>query len=199
MANDIQAVTVYCASSSAVPEPFLQVAADVGAALAGRGWELVYGGGAYGMMGRCANAALAAGGRVTGVITDHIAGLEVAHEGLTSLEHVRSMHERKQRMTALCDAFLVLPGGFGTLDETFEAITWKQLGIHAKPIVLLNQLGFFDHLLAHVGTAAADGFIHPEHLGLFYVATTVEGALDELANGEGWQASGVRWWLPRVK
>ena len=179
----------------AVPEGFLQLAEDAGRALAGQGWRLVYGGGSVGMMGRCADGALAAGGEVVGVITGALVGMEVAHAGLTRLDVVATMHERKQRMTDASDAFLILPGGFGTLDETFEAITWKQLGVHAKPIVVLNHDGFFDHLLAFLAAAAEARFIRPAHLRLITTVATLDQAMAELESAPAWEGTRDKWWF----
>ena len=180
-ATDIRAITVYCASSSAVDATFMELAAEVGAEIARRGYGIVFGGGSVGMMGGLADAALAAGGEVHGVITRQLQGLEVAHSSLTTLDVVESMHERKLRMTALGDAFFVLPGGFGTLDEAIEAVTWKQLGIHAKPIVLLNHDGYFDTLLRFVDEAIEKRFVHEQNRDLFEVASDVDGAFEALA------------------
>jgi len=190
-----RSVAVYCASSTAIPQEYLSLASDAGRAIAERGWEIVYGGGAIGMMGRCADAALSAGGRVTGVITSWLTQLEVAHSGVTELHTVETMHERKLTMTELADSFLILPGGFGTLDETFEAITWKQLGLHNKPIVLLNHDGYFDDLLRFLQGASARKFIRRAHLDIFTVVPTVEAALEEIERGTPWSDSLEKWWL----
>lgn len=190
----VRAVAVYCASSAGVPASFLALAEEAGRGIAERGWTLVYGGGSMGMMGRCADAALEAGGAVTGVITTALGDLEVAHRGLTRLEVVATMHERKQRMTAEADAFLILPGGFGTLDETFEAITWKQLGLHHKPIVVVNAGGFFDPLVEFLRTAADLGVIRRRHLGLLTVVPGLAEAMAELEHPAPWTGSDERWW-----
>jgi hypothetical protein len=135
-------------------------------------------------MGTVADAALAGGGEVVGVITESLAGKEVAHPGLTRLHVVRSMHERKALMADLADAFVALPGGFGTLDELFEAVTWGQLGIHRKPIALLDVEGYFGALLAFVDRAVEAGFIRPRYRGLFAVSPTVDELLPVLARHE---------------
>jgi uncharacterized protein (TIGR00730 family) len=176
----LNAITVYCASSNAVDEAFMVLAEQTGREIARRGLELVYGGGAVGMMGRAADAALACGGRVRGIITRHLEDYEVSHRGITHLEVVETMHQRKLAMTLAGDAFLVLPGGFGTLDEMIEAITWKQLRIHTKPIVLLNAHGYFDTLLRFFGEAVEGQFIHANNLGLFEVATSIGEAFEKL-------------------
>ncbi|MFN0093973.1 MAG: TIGR00730 family Rossman fold protein [Dehalococcoidia bacterium] len=190
----VRSVAVYCASSSAVPEEFLDLAADTGAAIAAQRWRLVYGGASIGMMGACAEAAIASGGDVLGVITRDLVSMEVAHEGLPELRVVDSMHERKLVMTDACDAFLVLPGGFGTLDEAFEAITWKQLGAHAKPIVVLNHAGFYDGLLAFLESASNQRFIRPEGLRLFEVANSVASAVRLLRTATPSPPLPNKWW-----
>lgn len=174
-------VTVYCGASRNARPEFLRLAGETGRAIAEQGWHLVYGGGSLGLMGRVAQGALAAGGRVTGVTTVGLEAIEPPHPGITRLEVVESMHLRKERMTELGDAFLVLPGGFGTLDEMFEALTWRQLGIHHKPVVLLNHAGYFDPILEFVRTATESGLLHPAHTSLFEVAATVPEAIECLA------------------
>jgi len=173
-------ITVYCASSNAVPASFFDLASATGRELAHRGIELVYGGGSVGMMGRCADAALRAGGRVTGVITRALVDYEVSHPGLTDLVVVETMHERKLRMTDAADAFFILPGGFGTADEMFEAITWKQLRIHQKPVVLIDHEGFFQPLMRFLESAVALKFIHSSNLGLIDVVPTLDLAFRAL-------------------
>jgi uncharacterized protein (TIGR00730 family) len=149
--------------------------------LARRGIGLVYGGGRIGLMGVLADAALGAGGKVTGVIPDHLVRREVAHMGLQDLRVVRSMHERKAVMAGLADAFVALPGGFGTLDELFEMLTWSQIGLHAKPCALLNVEGYWDALLAWIRRAVADGLLRPAHAGLLVAGGTPDEVLDLLA------------------
>jgi uncharacterized protein (TIGR00730 family) len=144
----------------------------------------VYGGGSIGLMGAVADAVLAAGGEVHGVIPDSLVGQEVAHSGLTRLHVVRSMHERKALMAEMADAFVALPGGYGTLDELFEAITWAQLGIHRKPIGLLDVEGYFASLLAFVDRAVEDGFIRAQYRGLFLARASVDELLGALARHE---------------
>ncbi len=137
--------------------------------LAQSGIELVYGGGHVGLMGALADAALANGGRVVGVIPEHLMRPEVAHQGLTELIVVDSMHTRKQTMARRSDAFIVLPGGFGTLEEMFEMVTWLQLRLQDKPVALLNVAGYFDSLLQFLEHAASEGLIRREHQGLLLV------------------------------
>ena len=174
-------IGVFCGSSPGRRPAFAAAASELGTRLAEQGLGLVYGGGSVGLMGTVADAALAAGGEVVGVIPDALAGKEIAHPGLTRLHVVKSMHERKALMTELSDAFVALPGGFGTLDELFEAITWAQLGIHRKPIGLLDVEGYFASLVSFVDRAVEDGFVRPPYRGLFVVSETVDGLLAALA------------------
>jgi hypothetical protein len=152
-------VCVFCGSSPGADPAFTQSARRLGAGLAERGIGLVYGGASVGLMGVVADAALAAGGRATGVITESLAGHEIAHSALNDLHVVTTMHERKALMAELSDAFVMLPGGFGTCEEFMESVTWAQLGIHDKRCAILNVHGFFDQLLAFVRHAADQGFI----------------------------------------
>jgi uncharacterized protein (TIGR00730 family) len=153
----------------------------LGREAAARGIRIVFGGGHVGLMGVVADAALAAGGEVIGVIPEHLQMRELGHGGLTRLEVVESMHSRKARMCALADAFCVLPGGLGTLDEAFEIITWKQLRLHDKPIVLLNQAGYWGPLLDLVKHQVAEGYVRPQHAELFSVAESVAGVFEAIA------------------
>lgn len=178
--NSIRAVAVYCGSSSGERPEYLAAAVALGHALADRGIDLVYGGGRVGLMGAVADATLVAGGRVHGIITRALFAAEIAHGGLTSLEVVDSMHERKLAMAARADGFVALPGGFGTWDELCEVLTWTQLGIHAKPTVVVNVLGFWDGLLAMAVRATTDGFVKPVHRDLLREAPTAVEALDRL-------------------
>ncbi len=162
----IRRIAVYCGSSEPRAPSFRAAAESVGRLLASRGIEIVYGGGNCGLMGAVADSALAAGGRVTGVIPTRLVSHEVAHAGLSELVVVDSMHARKTVMTSLSDAFLVLPGGFGTLDELFEATTWTQLGYHAKPIGVLDVDGYFTQLLAFLDHARDVGFVSDGHRGI---------------------------------
>lgn len=171
-------VCVYCGSSAGADPAFAEAAIDLGRRLAGRGVGLVYGGGSVGLMGLVADAALAAGGEVTGIITRQLLDAEVAHRGLSSLEVVDSMHERKARMSDLADGFVVLPGGFGTVDEFAEMLTWNQLGIVTKPVVLVDVLGYWTGFLDWVERAATLGFVRPGHRGLVQRADDVAAAID---------------------
>ncbi len=177
---DIRAVCVYCGSSGRVADRFKATARRLGELLAERGIEVVYGGGRVGLMGIVADAALAAGGRVIGVIPDHIQALEVEHTGLTELIVVESMHVRKRRMFDLAQAVVVLPGGLGTLDETIEVVTWKQLALHDKPVVLVNDGGFWDPLMALLDHMIEHGFARPQHRRMFRVVDTVDDVFPAL-------------------
>ncbi len=153
-------VCVFCGSSDGARVEYADAAEALGRTIAQRGLTLVYGGSNIGLMRRMADAALSAGGRVVGVIPEQLVGWERAHRGLSELHVVSSMHERKALMVSLSDAFIAMPGGFGTLDEFFEVLTWSQLGIHQKPVALLNVAGYFDSLLAMFERAREDGFLY---------------------------------------
>jgi uncharacterized protein (TIGR00730 family) len=174
-------VCVFCASAAGASPEYLQAARDLGRQIAERGHGLLYGGATVGAMGAVADAALAAGGEVVGVIPDVIREREIDHKGLTELHVVRTMHERKALLSSRADAFVALPGGYGTLDEFIEIVTWAQLKIHAKPCVLVNLTvnggGFYDGLLAFLDHTVAEGFIVPENRGLVQVAADPEAAL----------------------
>jgi uncharacterized protein (TIGR00730 family) len=170
----VTSLCVFCGSSSRVAESYRHAAGELGAAMAKRGIRLVYGGGRIGLMGILADAALGAGGEVVGVIPEFLRGLEVAHEGLSELHVVPTMHERKRMMFELADAFVVLPGGIGTLDESIEIASWKQLGLHDKPIVVFDVAGFWRPLAALVDHIIEKGFAHPEHARLLTVVPTID-------------------------
>ena len=172
MAGPIRSICVFCGSSSGARPQYAAAARELGGLLAHRGIKVVYGGGHVGMMGELADAALAAGGAVVGVIPQHLMRPEVAHQRLDELVVVESMHTRKRTMSERADAFAVLPGGFGTFEEMFEMVTWLQLRLHSKPVGLVNCLGYFDHLLAFLHHAAEEGFIRPQHRNLLLVAPT---------------------------
>lgn len=180
MVRNLTRVCVFCGSNPGSDPRFAGAARDLGTALATRGIELVYGGGQVGLMGILADAALAAGGRVIGVIPHALDRLEVAHKRLSELRHVDTMHERKALMVELSDAFVALPGGFGTLDELCEVLTWQQLGIHAKPVALLEVAGYFAHFRAFLDHATASGFLSAETRGLLHVADAPDSLLDLL-------------------
>lgn len=170
-------VGVFCGSNAGRGDRYVRAAEELGTAIAARGLGLVYGGGHVGLMGAVADSALAGGADVVGVMTEHLVGAEIAHERLTRLEVVATMHARKARMAELAAGFVVLPGGFGTLDETLELLTWNQLGLIAKPVVLLDVDGFFGPLLDFVERAVAERFIHPAHAGLAQLAATADDAV----------------------
>jgi uncharacterized protein (TIGR00730 family) len=176
----MQRICVFCGSSSGTGEIYLQAAREVGRLLCERDIELVYGGGRVGLMGAVADACLAAGGRVTGVIPQLLVDKEVAHRGLTELCVVQTMHERKARMADLADAFLALPGGYGTWDELCEVLTWSQIGIQRKASALLNVNGYYDPLLAMADRAVAEGFLRDIHRELLLTDTDPVRLLDRL-------------------
>ena len=175
-----RALCVYCGSSNNVAPRHLEAAAELGRLAAGRGIGIVFGGGRVGLMGALADGALDAGGRVTGVIPQHLQDLEVGHDGISEMIVVDSMHTRKRRMFEISDAFCALPGGLGTLDETFEIVTWKQLGLHDRPVVLVNVDGFWDPLLALLAHQLEAGYIRPRHAGLYRVVERIEAVFDAI-------------------
>lgn len=174
-------LAIYCGSASPPDPSFLALAREVGETLARRGIGIVYGGGRLGLMGALADSALAAGGEVIGVIPDAMVSTEVAHFDLSEIEIVASMHERKARFAQLSDGFVTLPGGVGTMDELWEAVSWAQLGYHAKPVGLLNAGGFFDHLLAFNRHMIETGFIRPGHAGIIVTRPDIDSLLDAMA------------------
>ena len=171
-------VCVFCGSSPGAHPAYEAAARDLGASLARAGERVVYGGASVGLMGALADAALAAGGEVVGVIPQSLVDREIAHRGLSVLHVVGTLHERKARMAELSDAFVALPGGAGTLEELFEVYTWGQLGLHSKPVALVNVRGYWDGLLAFLDHALAEGFIRPEHRTRMAVADGPEAVLD---------------------
>jgi uncharacterized protein (TIGR00730 family) len=171
-------ICVFAGSSTGVRPEYAQAAQALAAELARRGLGLVYGGGSVGLMGVLADTALAQGVEVIGVIPGPLATRELAHSGLSDLRVVGSMHERKATMASLVDGFVALPGGLGTLEETLEVLTWSQLGIHEKPVGLLNVAGYFDLLLSLLTRAAAEGFVRREYLDLLLSADTPAALLD---------------------
>ena len=173
-------LAVYCGSASPEDPRYVQLAYDVGAELAGRGIGLVYGGGRLGLMGAAARGAKEAGGEVIGIIPESLVRAEVANHDCDELVTVSGMHERKQRFTDLSDGFITIPGGVGTMDELWEAISWSQLGYHAKPVGLLNAFGFYDHLLAFNATMAAVGFVRPAHQNILIAATSIHELLAKM-------------------
>ena len=174
-------LAVYCGSATPADPRYVSCARDVGTTLAQRGIGVVYGGGKLGLMGAVADAALKAGGEVIGVIPSALVGLEVAHQGLTQLHVVDTMHQRKQAFTDLSDGFLTLPGGTGTMDELWEALSWAQLGYHAKPVGLLNTAGYYDGIVAYWRMMQDVGFLRPQHRNLLISNTNLVDLLAEMA------------------
>lgn len=175
-------IAVYCGSSNGASSLFKQAATELGAQFASKGIALVYGGARIGLMGSVADAALSSGGEVIGVIPEALMLDEVVHTGLTRLEVVGSMHERKTRMLELADGVVAMPGGFGTLEELFEALTWAQLRFHAKPIGMLNVNGYFDALLRFLDDSVAMGFLSKRNRALLLDATTPELLLNRIVD-----------------
>jgi uncharacterized protein (TIGR00730 family) len=191
----MQAIAVYCGSSDGNSHVFRELATRLGVALAERHLTLIYGGGKVGLMGAVADAALAAGGTARGFIPQSLMEKEVGHQGLTELTVVGSMHERKAAMEVAADGFVVLPGGFGTLDEFCEIVTWSLLGIHRKPIGLLDANGYYAPLLAFFDRAVEAGFIRPEHRDLILVDDVPAALLDRMA---AWHSTIVPKWSKPV-
>jgi len=177
----LRRVCVFCGSSTGSDPVYARSAEALASALTARGIGLVYGGGCVGLMGVLADAVLARGGHVIGVIPDSLLAREVGHRGLPDLRVVASMHERKALMASLADGFIALPGGFGTFEELLEALTWTQLGLHAKRCGVLNVAGFYDPLLALLDHAVSNGFLKPENRDLLRASTDPEALLDDLA------------------
>jgi len=190
----LKRVCVYCGSNAGARTVYAAAARRLGALLGERGLGLVYGGGNVGLMGVLADAARGAGAEVVGVIPQAMVARELAHEGLTDLRVVGSMHERKALMAELADAFVALPGGLGTLDELFEVWTWAQLGLHARPIGLLDVDGFFQPLIAHLDRALAEGFVRPQHREMVAIESEPERLLDRLSS---YEAPRIGKWLDR--
>ena len=172
--------TVFCGSSPGHDPRYIEAARELGTALAARGIEIVYGGGRIGMMGALADAALDAGGKVTGIIPHSLERREVAHRGVTTLHVVESMHDRKALMASLSDGFIALPGGFGTFEEFCEAVTWVQLGIQAKPTWLVNVAGYYDPLIALFDRATEAGFINAANRAIVSVFPSVIALVESL-------------------
>lgn len=188
----MQAVCVFCGSNSGARNAYVDAARRLGNSIAGRGLTLVYGGAAVGLMGTLADAALASGGKVVGIIPTALVEREIAHNSLTEQHQVKSMHERKAMMADRSDAFLALPGGAGTLEETFESWTWAQLGHHQKPVGLLNVDGFFDALLTFLDHQVREGFIRHEHRDMLIVESDPDKILERLSK---YRAPVVEKWI----
>lgn len=191
----MKSIAVYCGSSDEVAPLYIEAARNIGEVIARRGLQLVFGGGGTGLMGAVADAVLDAGGEVIGVLPNRFNKPELAHGRLTRLELVEGMHPRKARMAELADAFVALPGGLGTMEEFFEALTWAQLGLHSKPVGLLNVNGYFDYLLKFLEHANHEGFTFWEHQKLYRAAEKPEELLDALASYS--PPDGLERWMQR--
>jgi uncharacterized protein (TIGR00730 family) len=178
----LKRLAVYCGSATPADPVYIEAARAVGRSLAERGIGVVYGGGRLGLMGAVADSALAAGGEVIGVIPEALVGAEVAHKGCTELRVVKNMHERKALFTDLSDGFITIPGGTGTMDELWEAISWAQLGYHTKPVGVLNIAGFYDQLVAFNNHMISVGFVREQHAGIMIVRDTLDALLDAMAS-----------------
>lgn len=176
----MKSVCVYCASASGVRPEYEAAAHELGTKLAKRKLTLIYGGASVGLMGTVANAALKAQGMVIGVLPTRLQAREIAHLSLSTLHIVDTMHERKQKMADLSDGFLALPGGFGTLEELFEIVTWSQIGVHQKPLVLVNINGYYDYLLKFLDHAVQEGILRPHNRVMLRHGNTVDEALNLL-------------------
>ncbi|MFO7873005.1 MAG: TIGR00730 family Rossman fold protein [Bacteroidales bacterium] len=176
----MKSIAVFCGSSRGKDPAFSEQARRLGGSLAEQGIRLVFGGSNVGLMQELANGALEAGGEVTGVMPRFLYDKGIAHTGLTRLVLVDTMHERKMQMNELCDGVIVLPGGFGTFDECFEMITWAQLGIHQKPIALLNVQGYYDPLLEMIRRMVDQGFLKDEHHGMLILSSDIQKVLDTM-------------------
>ena len=192
---DMKSVCVFAGSSAGSRPEYRQHATELGRALAARGMGLVYGGARVGLMGAVAEAVLASGGQVTGVIPAALVAKEIAHNGLTELRVVASMHERKATMADLSDAFIALPGGWGTWEEFFEVLTWGQLGLHRKPCGLLNVQDYFESLLAFVKHSFDEGCVRREYGSMISVSDSPEGLLERLAR---YDAPSIEKWIDRT-
>ena len=186
----IRRVAVFCGASLGVDPIYAETADLLGRSIAQRGWGLVYGGAKSGLMGTLADGALAVGGEVYGVLPERLSAQEIAHEGLTELFIVDSMHARKAMMAILSDGFCVLPGGLGTLDEAFEIMTWGQLGFHQKPVGFLGPNGFWQHLVAHADHAMQEGFIQSRYHELLVVTDSVVDVLSHIEAEAGGGCAG---------
>jgi len=193
-AKTFRRLCVFCGSSKGARENYLHAAQQLGRELVARGIELVYGGGNVGLMGAVANSVLQAGGRVTGVITEHLTTFEIGHIDIHDLRVVKTMHERKALMAELADGFIALPGGIGTYEEFFEVLTWAQLGIHSKPCGLLNVEGFYDPLLNLMNHAVEEQFVRAAHRDLIVVETEPASLIDQMAK---YQAPHIHKWIDK--
>ena len=189
----MKSICVYCGSADHVHPDYLLAARQMGEILARRGLTLIYGGGRTGLMGALADGVLESGGQVIGVIVESMNTPALAHPGVTRMEVTPLIHQRKARMYELADAYIALPGGYGTLDELFETLTWAQIGVHAKPVGLLNVSGYFDPLLAMLDRAEKEGFVFPEHRQSLLCASDPGALLDAMKNHEPPVEAVKRW------
>lgn len=180
----LRSICVFCGASIGTNPAYREAAVALGEAIARRGMTLVYGGGAVGLMGTVADAAMAAGGEVIGIIPESLMNAEIGHKGLSRLEVVDGMHARKARMAELSDAFIALPGGLGTLEELFEVWTWGQLGYHAKPLGLLDVNGFYEKLGGFLDHIVEEGFVRPAHRAMLLLAQQADQLLDAMTHFE---------------
>lgn len=188
----MKSITVFCGASAGNDPIYVSVARVVGATLAAAGVRVIYGGACIGVMGAVADAALEAGGHVVGVIPYFLRSREVAHYGLSDLIITETMHERKMKMQELCDGFIALPGGFGTLEELFEVLTWAQLGLHTKPIGLLNTDGYYDSLIAMADDMVTRGFLKPVYRNMLLKSDEIGDLLHQM---QAYTAPEVEKWL----
>lgn len=188
----MKSITVFCGASEGTAAVYRLTARVVGATLAARGIQVIYGGACIGVMGAVADAALEARGSVTGVIPHFLRSREVAHYGLTDLIITDTMHQRKMKMQELCDGFIALPGGFGTLEELFEVLTWAQLGLHTKPIGLLNVDGYYNSLIAMANDMVSRGFLKPVYRNMLLISDDIDDLLHQMTN---YSAPEVEKWL----
>jgi uncharacterized protein (TIGR00730 family) len=191
----MKTVCVYCGSSDKMSDIYLQAARRMGALISKRGLTLAYGAGCTGMMGAVADGALEAGGEVIGVIPEMFNTPTLMHNGLSRLEIVDTMHTRKQRLVDISDAFIALPGGYGTFEELFEVLTWAQIGLHSKPVGVLNAQGYFDPIISAIEHAWTEGFIYDEHQSLFVCAEQPDELLNKLEQYR--YPEGMEKWLTR--
>lgn len=182
MTYPVNNICVYCGSNIGAKPDYAENAVALGKLMASRGIGVVYGGGTVGLMGLVANSVLESGGRAIGIIPRVLDLVERRHDSLTESYYVETMHERKAMMADRADAFIALPGGYGTFEEFFEMVTWAQLGIHQKPVVLFNMAGYYDSLIAFIDNAVTEGFVRAVNRNLFQVGDTPEAVLDLIAN-----------------
>lgn len=182
----MERVCVYCASSSKINPIYFETAEKLGKIFANNNTELIYGGGSVGLMGKLADTIMDAGGKVTGVIPRFMCEVEWQHNGISDLVITETMHERKEKMATLADAVVALPGGCGTIEELMEVITWKQLGIFNKPIVILNVNNYYSHLIAQLEQSIDEHFMIEKHREMWTVVTTAEDVLEAIKNAKSW-------------